>query len=127
IPSLARVCASITRRVEALGETMALPSLVTMRELESCTCITTSAKYTSGYLRNSAERRLISSDHAAWSKGGGGLALPMCVVGDSLEKSGDLSSSSARTALLVRTFKSAGAARLYSRSVNSHRTRCKAS
>src|SRR5437667_393732 len=57
---------------------------------------------------------------------GGGAAGTMCVCGDSLEKSGDLSSSSARTAVFVLTFRNAGAARLYSRSVSSHNTRAKA-
>ena len=46
----------------------------------------------------------------------------MCVCGFSFEKSGDLSSSSARTAVFVRTFSSVGTARLYSRSVSSHNT-----
>src|SRR5580693_10053296 len=81
----------------------------------------------SGYLRKTADRRRISPCQEERSKAGGGVTLPRCVSGVSLEKSGDLSSSSARTAVFVLTFRNAGAARLYSRSVNSHSTRAIAS
>jgi len=37
MPSSARVWASIINRTEALGDTMALPSLDTIREFERCT------------------------------------------------------------------------------------------
>src|SRR5712671_4106927 len=60
---------------------------------------------------------------AVRSKACGLRASPACFCGASLEKSGDLSSSSARTAVLVLTLRYAGAARLYSRSVSSQRTR----
>ena len=87
----------------------------------------TVAKYTSGYFRNTPESLLISPSHAARSNAAAGCTSPMCVCGFSLEKSGDLSSSSARTAVLVRTFSNDGTARLYSRSVSSHKTRAMAS
>jgi len=44
MPSSARVSASMIRRVLALGEAMAAPSLETRREVKSCTCRTTVAK-----------------------------------------------------------------------------------
>ena len=87
----------------------------------------TVAKYTPGYFRNVPESLLISPSHAARSNGAAGSASPMCVWGFSFEKSGDLSSSSARTAVFVRTLSSEGTARLYSRSVSSHSTRAIAS
>ena len=120
-------CASITRRVEALGVAIIAPSLDTNRELEFCTCSVTEAKYTSEYLRKVPDKRRISPSHAARSNPGTISASPVCVCGVSLEKSGDLSSSSARTAVLVFTLRYAGAARLYSRSVSSHSTRATAS
>src|SRR5207244_6962534 len=84
-------------------------------------------KYTSGYFRNAPDNLLISPSHAARSNGPAVGASSMCVCGFSFEKSGDLSSSSARTAVFVRTFNSVGTARLYSRSVSSHSTRAMAS
>src|ERR1700676_1677506 len=88
---------------------------------------TTVAEYTFGYFGNAHDRRRISPPQAERSKAGGGVTLPRCVSGVSLEKSGDLSSSSARTAVFVLTFRNAGAARLYSRSVSSPSTRLIAS
>src|SRR5438309_2079074 len=72
----------------------------------------TLAKYTSGYLRQVAERRLISLSHEARSKGAA-VASPICVSGFSLEKSGDLSSSSARTAVLVDVHESRNGALVF--------------
>src|SRR3984893_18313948 len=109
MPSEARVCASITKRVDALGVAIVAPSLETSRELEFCTCTVTEPKYTSEYLRNAPDSRRTSPSQAARSNPGTVSGSPVCVCGASLEKSGDLSSSSARTALLVLTFRYAGA------------------
>ena len=70
MPSDARVCASITMRVEALGVAIMVPSLETSRELEFCTCSVTEPKYTSEYLRNAPDSRRISPSHAARSNPG---------------------------------------------------------